>query len=142
MWDCHFRVGGADGTDLGLADCPRGTKDYDKCTAAALLFHVTSTASGYFENVWVWTADQYAPPIPFPLPQLHCSSSHLLSSDNDQSTYWDPTAGPETIQISIFTGRGLLVESQGPCWFYGTGSEHSTMYQYQLYNAKDVSSRQ
>ena len=58
MWDCHFRIGGADGTGLGLADCPAGNKDYDKCTAAALLFHVTSKASGYFENVWVWTADQ------------------------------------------------------------------------------------
>ena len=58
MWDCHFRVGGADGTELGLADCPLGNQNYDKCTAAALLFHVTARSSGYFENVWVWTADQ------------------------------------------------------------------------------------
>jgi hypothetical protein len=48
---------------------------------------------------------------------------------------WDSTAN----QISVYTGRGTLIESQGPSWFIGTGSEHSTSYQYQLYNAKDVS---
>jgi len=41
-------------------------------------------------------------------------------------------------QISVFTGRGTLIESQGPCWFYGSGSEHSTLYQYQLYKAKNI----
>ena len=47
---------------------------------------------------------------------------------------WDSSAS----QISVFTGRGTLVESQGPCWFYGSGSEHSTLYQYQLYKAKNI----
>jgi hypothetical protein len=42
-------------------------------------------------------------------------------------------------QISVYTGRGTLIESQGPSWFIGSGSEHSALYQYQLYNAKDVS---
>lgn len=41
-------------------------------------------------------------------------------------------------QISIFSGRGILIESQGPCWFYGTASEHSQLYQYQLLNAKNI----
>ena len=57
MWDSHFRVGGATGSDLGFADCPR-LEFSDKCIAASLLFHVTAKGSGYFENVWVWTADQ------------------------------------------------------------------------------------
>ena len=48
---------------------------------------------------------------------------------------WDSTAN----QISIYTGRGTLIESQGPSWFIGSGSEHSALYQYQLYKAKDVS---
>ena len=41
-------------------------------------------------------------------------------------------------QVSVYAGRGLLVESQGPCWFYGSSSEHSVLYQYQIYNATDV----
>jgi len=41
-------------------------------------------------------------------------------------------------QISLYAARGTLIESKGPSWFYGTGSEHTIMYQYQLYGAKDV----
>jgi hypothetical protein len=33
---------------------------------------------------------------------------------------------------------GILIKSQGPCWLYGTASEHSVLYQYQLYNAQDI----
>jgi hypothetical protein len=57
MWDSHFRVGGAAGTDLTIKECPKFGYN-EKCIAASLLFHVTSKGSGYFENVWVWTADQ------------------------------------------------------------------------------------
>lgn len=57
MWDSHFRVGGATGTDLTINECPKFGYN-EKCIADSLLFHVTSKASGYFENVWVWTADQ------------------------------------------------------------------------------------
>lgn len=42
-------------------------------------------------------------------------------------------------QISLYAARGTLIESEGPSWFYGTGSEHTVMYQYQLYGAKNVS---
>jgi hypothetical protein len=42
-------------------------------------------------------------------------------------------------QISIYTGRGVLVEStDGPTWLYGTQSEHNVFYQYQLSNTKNV----
>ncbi len=57
MWDSHFRVGGAKGSDLDFANCPKRAYS-DNCIAASLLFHVTPEASGYFENVWVSTADQ------------------------------------------------------------------------------------
>ena len=43
-------------------------------------------------------------------------------------------------QVSVYGARGMLIESQSPSWFYGTGSEHAVLYQYQLYNAKNVSS--
>ncbi|KAJ7929217.1 exo-beta-1,3-glucanase [Mycena leptocephala] len=39
-------------------------------------------------------------------------------------------------QLTIFSGRGILSESQGPVWMIGT-AEHHTLYQYQLLNAKD-----
>jgi hypothetical protein len=41
-------------------------------------------------------------------------------------------------QIDVYSGRGILIESQGPTWLYGTASEHSVLYQYQLSQAKDI----
>ena len=35
----------------------------------------------------------------------------------------------------------MLIESRSPSWFYGTGSEHAVLYQYQLNNAANVSKR-
>ncbi|KAJ7184275.1 exo-beta-1,3-glucanase [Mycena filopes] len=40
-------------------------------------------------------------------------------------------------QLNIFSGRGILSESQGPVWMIGTASEHHTLYQYNLVNSKD-----
>jgi len=40
-------------------------------------------------------------------------------------------------QITVWSGRGILSESQGPVWMIGTGSEHHTIYQYNLVNAAD-----
>lgn len=58
MWDSHFRIGGAVGTDLNLAKCPQSGGLQEKCMAASLLLHMTVQSSGYLENVWLWTADQ------------------------------------------------------------------------------------
>jgi hypothetical protein len=115
MWDSHFRVGGALGSDLDEPNCPKFGFN-DQCIAASLMFHVTSQASGYFENVWAWVADH----------------------DNDENMVenFDPTSN----QLSVFGARGMLIESQGPSWFLGTSSEHSVLYNYQLHNAKDVRS--
>ncbi|KAN0112368.1 glycoside hydrolase family 55 protein [Hyaloscypha variabilis] len=107
IWDSHFRIGGALGSNLQAANCPT-TSTSTSCIAASLLLHVTSGANGYFENVWAWTADH------------------------------DMDSGTAQTQINIFTGRGVLVESQGPCWFYGTASEHAVLYQYNIANAQDI----
>jgi len=45
--------------------------------------------------------------------------------------------GDGTSQISIFSGRGILSESTGPVWMIGTASEHHTLFQYNLVNAKN-----
>ncbi|KID95120.1 LysM domain-containing protein, partial [Metarhizium majus ARSEF 297] len=57
MFDAHFRVGGAYGSKLTLADCPKVTSMPSACVAASMLFHVTPKANGYFENVWGRVAD-------------------------------------------------------------------------------------
>ncbi|KAH8646744.1 pectate lyase superfamily protein-domain-containing protein, partial [Xylariales sp. PMI_506] len=57
LWDSHFRVGGALGSDL-LGACPKLTGEVDDaCKGASLGLHVTESGDGYFENTWVWTAD-------------------------------------------------------------------------------------
>jgi glucan 1,3-beta-glucosidase len=55
MWDSHFRVGGAAGSNLQVSNCQDAGPTVN-CTAAAMLLHLTPTSSGYFENVWAWVA--------------------------------------------------------------------------------------
>lgn len=108
MWDAHFRVGGALGSDLQFDDCPwTQVEPNPDCIAATTLFHITSSASLYLENVWVWTAD------------------HDLDI-------------PAQSQVSVYTARCLLIESQGPVWLWGTGSEHCTLYQYRFYHSQNI----
>jgi len=58
LWDCHVRIGGATGTRLTPAECPASTSGVDAgCSAASLMMRLTSQASGYFENMWLWGAD-------------------------------------------------------------------------------------
>ena len=112
MWDVHFRIGGTAGTDLQSDTCsknPTSTQPANpKCEAAYMLLHVTKQASIYLENNWFWVADH-----------------ELDLADHNQ--------------INIFNGRGVLIESaEGPVWLYGTSSEHSQLYNYQVLNAKNV----
>ncbi len=41
-------------------------------------------------------------------------------------------------QINVYVARGLLIESTGPVWLYGTSVEHAVLYQYEFYHAKNV----
>jgi hypothetical protein len=111
LWDVHFRVGGYAGTDLQSDKCsknPNATHDANpECIGSFMQLHITKSANGYFENVWLWTADH----------------------EMDLGDY---------NQIDIYNGRGMLIESQGPVWLYGTASEHSQLSQYALQGAKDI----
>ena len=111
LWDVHFRVGGFEGTKLQSSNCKKNpTAKHDAnpdCIGSFMQLHITKNSNGYFENVWLWTAD------------------HEL----DQTDH---------AQIDIYNGRGMLIESQGPVWLYGTASEHSQMSQYQIQGAKDI----
>ncbi|KAK8059107.1 glucan 1-3-beta-glucosidase [Apiospora saccharicola] len=114
MWDSHFRVGGATGTDLDVEHCPKTGGNERQCIAASLMFHATPQASGYFENVWAWVADH----------------------DNDFNTV--NVTDKSSNQVRVYGARGMLIESEGPSWFYGSGSEHSVLYNYQFSNAKNI----
>lgn len=114
MWDVHFRIGGAAGTGLQSDTCSKNdtstitSQGVSKCQGAFLLLHVTSKGSVYLENNWMWVADH-----------------ELDRQDHDQ--------------VNIYNGRGVLIEStEGPVWMYGTSSEHSQLYNYQILNAKNV----
>ncbi|OAA60752.1 LysM domain protein [Cordyceps fumosorosea ARSEF 2679] len=110
MWDVHFRIGGAAGSHLQEADCPKLTGSVNKkCIAGSLMLHMTAESSGYLENVWAWVAD------------------HELDG------------GPSQTQIDIYVARGILIESiAAPVWLYGTSSEHSVLYQYMIYGARNI----
>ncbi|KAI3277480.1 CAZyme family GH55 [Penicillium roqueforti] len=111
MWDVHFRIGGAAGTELQSDTCPKTPKQKTtpnkECMAAFMLLHITKTGSAYLENTWFWTADH-----------------ELDLKDHNQ--------------INVYTGRGVLIESQNPVWLWGTSSEHHQLYNYQVSSAKNV----
>lgn len=117
MWDVHVRIGGFAGSDLELKDCPKTPekiatlKNIDQdCVSGFLSWHITRDAGGlYQENNWVWVAD------------------HDIEDGNNNA------------QITVYAGRGLLVESRnGPNWIVASGVEHHQRYQYQFYRASNV----
>ena len=56
--DSHFRIGGAKGSRLTATDCPKLTGEVNQdCIAGSVLLHMTSSSSGYLENIWGWVAD-------------------------------------------------------------------------------------
>ncbi|KAF2087046.1 glycoside hydrolase family 55 protein [Saccharata proteae CBS 121410] len=111
MWDVHFRIGGSAGTELQSDTC---SKNPDSTHG------VKSSCEG---------------------------AGLLFHATKDASVYvencWFWVADHELDlgdhnQIDIYNGRGVLIESQNPSWWYGTSSEHSVLFNYQIANAKDV----
>ncbi|RAL59765.1 hypothetical protein DID88_000394 [Monilinia fructigena] len=112
MWDVHTRIGGSAGTQLQSSTCSKNptvqAAANTDCIGAFMLLHVTEKASIYLENNWFWVADH-----------------ELDLADHNQ--------------VNIYNGRGILVSSEeGPAWMYGTASEHSVLYNYQLTNASNI----
>ncbi|KAH6714441.1 pectate lyase superfamily protein-domain-containing protein [Leptodontidium sp. MPI-SDFR-AT-0119] len=115
LWDCHARTGGATGTKLTPAECPPVTSGINQgCSAASLMMHITTLASGYFENMWLWGADHML------------DDPDLTSPSNDM------------VQTSIYIARGFLIESTKASWLYATASEHAVFYQYNFNGASNV----
>ena len=108
MWDAHVRIGGSLGTKLDSIVCPTSQQANPKpeCQGVFLMFHATSSSKG-----------------------IYLENTWFWVADHDLDTN-----SPR--QISVYSGRGVLVESPGPTWFWGTASEHSIFYNYQF---KDTS---
>ncbi|KAJ5971674.1 Pectin lyase fold/virulence factor [Penicillium vulpinum] len=107
MWDVHTRIGGFKGSNQQVAQCPTSAAVSVACQAAYMSMHITKTASGVYLEN-VW----------------------LWTADHDLESLTDT-------QISVYTGRGLLVEGKN-VWLYGTGSEHHSLYQYQFSGASSI----
>ncbi|KAK3372240.1 pectate lyase superfamily protein-domain-containing protein [Podospora didyma] len=111
LWDVHIRIGGFAGSGLQVAQClttpTQANYVNPACIAAYMSVHVTKSASN-----------------------LYVENSWLWVADHDIED-WNNT------QISVFAGRGLLVEGSR-IWLVGTAVEHHTLYQYQLVNASDI----
>jgi len=116
MWDVHTRIGGFAGSNLQLAECPTtntttatSSNINVHCIAAFMSMHVTTSASG-----------------------LYLENVWLWTADHD-------VEDPNLTQITVYTGRGLYIESiSGNIWLYGAAAEHHSLYQFQLANTQNV----
>ena len=111
MWDVHARVGGFAGTDLQSDKCAK-TPKVDTTAIPACM--------GAFLMLHV---TQHA--------TIYLENTWFWVADHELDR-------KDHKQINIYNGRGVLIESQGPSWLYGTSSEHSQFYNYQLSGAKNV----
>ncbi|KAG6814277.1 hypothetical protein H0H92_013402 [Tricholoma furcatifolium] len=114
-----FHQGGAAaGTNLELANCPPGALDTAPCMAAFLAIHLTPGSSAYLEACFL---QHYIDTL--------FKGTWVWLADHDMD-------GDGASQLSIYSGRGILSESEGPVWMIGT-AEHHVLYQYRLVNAQN-----
>lgn len=110
MWDTHFRIGGTNGTLLQANNCAK-----------------RPTVPHGADKCW----------CAFLL--MHVTSTAKMIMSNNWGWVADHEMDLEDHnQIDIYNGRGLLVESQGPVWIWGSSFEHSMLYNYNFANAKNI----
>ena len=115
LWDVHVRIGGFAGSKLLVADCPKTPNQQvtpsainQNCISGYLSMHITNGSTG-----------------------LYLENVWLWVADHD-------VEDASLTQITIYAGRGLLDQSQGPVWMVGTSVEHHVRYEYQFANARSV----
>jgi len=112
MWDVHTRIGGTKGSNLSYADCPAApsqTAVNNNCRSGNLAMHVTKSASN-----------------------LYMENVWLWTADHDVDN-------PQLQKVTVYAGRGLLVESKvGNIWLVGTSVEHHARYQYNFLNTQNI----
>lgn len=97
MWDVHTRIGGFAGSRQRTAQCPTSAPVSAACEAAYMSVHITKSASG-----------------------VYVENAWIWTADHDLDD------GADT-QISVYTGRGMLVEGKN-IWLYAAtiSDEHYT----------------
>jgi len=108
MWDVHYRIGGAIGTSIQPSNCPKGDG--------------TGAPANVCSGAWAL---------------LHITRSGSCYIEN----MWGWTADHDIdygAQLDVYNARGMLCESQGPVWMYGTAMEHHYLYQYNLQGASNI----
>lgn len=85
------------------------------CMAAFLALHLTPKSSAYLE-VRACLAH-----VSSSLTYTIIQGTWVWLADHDLDH-------PQEIQISIYAGRGILSESQGPVWMIGTGESSLILY--------------
>jgi glucan 1,3-beta-glucosidase len=129
LWDVHTRIGGFAGSELQVAQCakaPGSSTIVQDCIAAvsSLYMHFSSST----------------------LTETQFMSIHITKTASgaylENNWFWvadHDIEDPSLSQITIYAGRGLLVESTaGGNWFYGTAVEHHQLYEYNLASTKDL----
>lgn len=90
MWDVHTRIGGFTGSNLQVAQCEKNnatTVINNACIGGFMSMHITKSASG-----------------------LYMENNWLWTADHDIDD-------PDNNQLTIYNGRGLLIESTaGTLW--------------------------
>lgn len=82
MWDVHTRIGGFAGSNLQAVQCPISAPVTADCLAAYMSMHITKSAR-----------------------DVYVENAWIWTADHDLDN------GEDT-QISVYTGRGLLVEGK------------------------------
>lgn len=111
MWDVHMRIGGSAGTELQSDHCAKSP-------------NVTTTADTKCFGAFLL---------------LHVTEKATIYLENNWFWVADHDLDrSDHSQINIYSGRGVLIESTQHAWLYGTSSEHSQLYNYQVANAKNI----
>ena len=111
MWDTHFRIGGSAGTGLQSDTCaktPKKTTEANPECIGAFLLFHLTEKAS-----------------------AYLENAWFWTADHELDI-------PDHNQINIYTGRGVLIESNGPAWLFGTASEHNQLYNYQVSDSSNV----
>ncbi|KAB5577639.1 hypothetical protein GE09DRAFT_1213862 [Coniochaeta sp. 2T2.1] len=114
LFDVHARIGGVLGTGLTEKECPSSQTDpKGQCQAASLVMHLTQDASGYFDNMWLWTADH------------NIDDPNLDDAYNDMpftSAYTRNSPVQKATNIPVVTSLGLILQNSHNIHIGGAGT--------------------
>ncbi|CAE6442407.1 unnamed protein product [Rhizoctonia solani] len=109
MWDVHIRLGGFVGSGIQVDNCLATNKDHPIDECTVAFMSMHLTKKA----------------------ALYYEGGWCWTADHDLDD-------PAQRQIDVYAGRGILIESKGPVWLIGSGSEHHALYQYNLVGAENV----